>query len=156
MLQNLPGPVTCPHCHNPQAEILPPVGDRTDYRCPTCLDFSIAGSRDPVIEKGADLTAWQFTIGDQGRRFLVPLYAWECLGTPGFFGFSTEPHYPGFQTPNWKARGEFRGLPDLPDVSAEQIASYRISGWHLIVFRGPSAGAGVMFYRAGEWPQEVA
>ena len=45
MDRNFPLYVTCPHCGSGAAELLPTIGDRSDYRCSKCGAFSTAEYR---------------------------------------------------------------------------------------------------------------
>ena len=82
------------------------------------------------------------------------VYFWECLGEPAILGFSTDPNYLEFRTPNWRAEGEYRGSPMLPGISRERIA-HAASGGHVIVIRSRD-GSSADMRPAGEWPPEVA
>jgi hypothetical protein len=70
--RNGPVAVPCPHCGE-RAQLLPPLGDRSDYRCPTCQDFSVAGTTERLFELGtADPQSAQI-VTENGRRWLKPL-----------------------------------------------------------------------------------
>ena len=44
---------TCPRCHA-EVQTMPKLGDRDDFKCPSCLlVFSVAGSDWPAINAGA-------------------------------------------------------------------------------------------------------
>ena len=58
--------VACPHCGNHKARLSPKLGERSDYRCPQCGDFSISGTEEERIEGQG-----RFVIGHDGRRWLV-------------------------------------------------------------------------------------
>jgi predicted RNA-binding Zn-ribbon protein involved in translation (DUF1610 family) len=62
--------ITCPHCGNSGAELLPPFGDRSDYRCPHCGAFSVDGTQEHRFNTGhADPREAQFIVRN-GRRWL--------------------------------------------------------------------------------------
>lgn len=67
-----PVPVPCPHCKDPLAKLLPPVGDRDDYSCPICGEFSITGSAQPTFVAGANPRTAKFVLQANGQRWLVP------------------------------------------------------------------------------------
>jgi hypothetical protein len=68
--RNSPVQVACPHCKNAGAKLLPPLGDRDDYRCPNCGDFGIDGTQGKRFKEGlVDPTNARF-IQAQGRRWL--------------------------------------------------------------------------------------
>jgi len=72
MNRNYPLHVTCPHCGSGAAELLPTIGDRSDYRCSKCGAFSISGIQEARFEAGAaDPTQARFIRGREGRRFLI-------------------------------------------------------------------------------------
>jgi len=61
------------HCGNANAERLPSRGDSSDYRCPTCGNYSISGTQERRFEDGfEDPTKGRFTVDSNGRRWLVP------------------------------------------------------------------------------------
>jgi len=67
-----PQRVRCPHCGNGQAELLPATGDRADYCCPTCSEFSISGIQEKQFAEGrGNPRDARFMIRD-GLRFLEP------------------------------------------------------------------------------------
>jgi hypothetical protein len=66
--------VPCPHCGNPHAQLLPPRGgDRSDYCCPTCGDFSVDGSAERLFELGTADPKTAQLIMLAGRHWLKPL-----------------------------------------------------------------------------------
>jgi hypothetical protein len=68
---NYPMPATCFRCGNKQAELLPPLGDRDDYRCPTCGEFSVSGTDERLFELGtADRRTAPIVTDETGRRWL--------------------------------------------------------------------------------------
>jgi hypothetical protein len=70
--RNYPLHVICPHCGSGAAELLPRIGDRSDYRCSKCGTFSISGIQEARFEAGAaDPTRARFVQGREGRRFLI-------------------------------------------------------------------------------------
>ena len=72
MDRNYPLHVACPHCGSGAAELLPTIGDRSDYRCSKCGAFSISGTQEARFEAGAaDPTQARFIRGREGRRFLI-------------------------------------------------------------------------------------
>jgi len=73
MDRNYPLHVTCPHCGSDAAELLPTIGDRSDYRCSTCGAFSISGiyRKRGLKRVAADPTQARFIQGREGRRFLI-------------------------------------------------------------------------------------
>lgn len=68
---NYPVPVTCVRCGNEHAELLPSAGDRNDYRCPTCGEFSVAGTKERLFELGTeDPRTASFVVDQTGRCWL--------------------------------------------------------------------------------------
>jgi hypothetical protein len=68
-----PVPIACPHCGCDHAELFPTLGDRSDYRCPSCLSFSISGTTEQLFENGThDPKAARIITGEDGRRWLKP------------------------------------------------------------------------------------
>jgi hypothetical protein len=69
---NEPVPCECPRCGNAGAILWPTLGDRDDYRCPTCGDFSIAGTqRDMPGRKPEDFrkaSLWSVMAGASCSR----------------------------------------------------------------------------------------
>jgi hypothetical protein len=58
------------HCGNGEAELLPPFGDRSDYRCPHCGAFSVDGTQEHRFNTGhADPREARFVVRN-GRRWL--------------------------------------------------------------------------------------
>jgi predicted RNA-binding Zn-ribbon protein involved in translation (DUF1610 family) len=41
---------TCPHCGNTDARLMPPLGDYSEYDCPTCGAYRIDGTTEQLIE----------------------------------------------------------------------------------------------------------
>ena len=72
-MRNQPVTVTCPHCKNPGARLMPKLGDYSEYVCPNpdCGTYFISGTTERLIENGADPTTGHFQEGAGGRRFLV-------------------------------------------------------------------------------------
>lgn len=50
--RNAPVTATCLHRGNKNAELLPPLADRSDYRCPTCGEYSVSGTTGRLFEVG--------------------------------------------------------------------------------------------------------
>jgi hypothetical protein len=69
--RNYPVLVACPHCENLNAKIMPPVGDRSDYRCPECGTFSICGTQEHLFEIGTNDPKQARFVEDDGRRWLI-------------------------------------------------------------------------------------
>ncbi len=66
-----PAPVSCPHCDDARAERFPGIGGRTDYRCPTCGNYSISPTQEDLFADGhADPRKAQFVVDTGGRRWL--------------------------------------------------------------------------------------
>jgi hypothetical protein len=80
--RNYPVAIGCPRCGNAGAALLPPLGDRSEYRCPHCGDFSIDGSTARLFELGTH----DINLARTGRRWLRPL-----PGTIMPIGFRLEP-----------------------------------------------------------------
>ncbi len=80
--RNHPIPATCPHCGNDYAKLLPLRGDRSDYRCPNCGEFSISGTREHLFETGQDDPKKARFVEEGGRRWLKPVGASAPLGGP--------------------------------------------------------------------------
>lgn len=47
-----PVPRTCPHCGSPEAKLMPPVNDHSEYRCPECGTYRISGTTETLVENG--------------------------------------------------------------------------------------------------------
>jgi hypothetical protein len=63
--------VPCPHCRGDKAELLRPLSDRGEYRCPNCREFSISRTQQRLFDEGiADPTRAWFVEGTDGRRYL--------------------------------------------------------------------------------------
>ena len=70
-----PQQVNCPHYGKSQAELLPAAGDRADYRCPTCGEFSISGTQEKRFAEGRESPQdAQFVVRGDGLRFLQPAF----------------------------------------------------------------------------------
>src|SRR3954454_10019162 len=65
-----PTPCACPHCGG-AAELQPTLGDRADFACPRCGEFSISGTDAALIEQGALAYADMRFAERDGRRFLT-------------------------------------------------------------------------------------
>jgi hypothetical protein len=67
-------PVTtvCIHCGNADARLLPPVGDRADYSCSKCGNYSISSTMQKIIKNGHADPRLARLIADNGRRYLRP------------------------------------------------------------------------------------
>ena len=66
-----PGPVLCLHCGNDKAERLPSPGDYSDYRCPTCGEYRVAGAQERCFDAGtADPRKAQIIVDANGQRWL--------------------------------------------------------------------------------------
>ena len=65
-----PIPCACPHCGG-AAELQPTVGDRADFACPRCGEFSISGTDAALIERGELAYADMRFAERDGRRFLT-------------------------------------------------------------------------------------
>jgi uncharacterized Zn finger protein len=62
----------CPHCDTPNTDETV-RGDRRDYRCQRCGEFSITGTDiEHFRQHRADPDKARFVQHDDGRRFLVP------------------------------------------------------------------------------------
>jgi transposase-like protein len=62
----------CPHCDTPNTDETV-RGDRRDYRCHHCGEFSISGTdMEHFRHRRADPKKAQFVQRDDGRRYLVP------------------------------------------------------------------------------------
>lgn len=69
--RNYPVTTACPHCRNAQAELMPPLGDYNEYRCPCCDTFDISGTVEKLIECGT-LDPMSARIEEaNGRRRMV-------------------------------------------------------------------------------------
>jgi hypothetical protein len=79
----------------------------------------------------------------------APVFVWECLGEPGYFGLCTNPQKPDFQTPNWKLRGQLP-VPELGWVSRELVDQDTVNEWHRVV-RVDRRGS-YQFWPGGVWP----
>ena len=65
------GSVLCLHCGNDKAERLSSPGDYSDYRCPTCGEYRIAGPQQRCFEAGsADPRKAQIVVDSNGQRWL--------------------------------------------------------------------------------------
>jgi len=69
---------SCPHCRNANTEEAVwedlALGARWDYRCPDCSSFSVSGTEMERFHTGrADPKKARFALGDDGRRYLVPV-----------------------------------------------------------------------------------
>ncbi len=63
------GPVLCLHCGNDKAERLRGPGDYSDYRCPTCGEYRVAGAQGRCFDAGtADPRKAQIVIDANGQR----------------------------------------------------------------------------------------
>jgi predicted RNA-binding Zn-ribbon protein involved in translation (DUF1610 family) len=72
--RNYPVRIDCPRCGNAGAALLPPLGDRSDYRCPHCGGFSITGSIARLFERGThDIKLARIVTNGAGWRWLRPL-----------------------------------------------------------------------------------
>jgi hypothetical protein len=72
--RNPPVTATCLHCGNKNAELQPPLADRSDYRCPTCGEYSVSATTGRLFEVGTpDPKPARFVTDADGRRFLKPL-----------------------------------------------------------------------------------
>jgi len=64
-------PRQCPHCRNPAAKLLPPLGGgNEDYDCPRCGQYRISGTTRQRIDDGADPAKGRFVMYPTGNRFL--------------------------------------------------------------------------------------
>ncbi len=62
----------CPHCDTPNTDETV-RGDRRDYRCRNCGEFSVSGiDMEHFRQRRADSKSAQFVQRDDGRRYLVP------------------------------------------------------------------------------------
>jgi hypothetical protein len=69
--RNNPVARPCPHCENPTAELKPPQGDFSEYRCPDCGTYRVSGSMEKLVELGTvDPKAARIEERD-GHRWLV-------------------------------------------------------------------------------------
>ena len=85
--RNYPVRIDCPHCDDAGAALLPPLGDRRDYCCPTCGDFSVTASTKRLFELGThDIALARIVTDGARRRWLQPL-----PGTIMPIGFRLEP-----------------------------------------------------------------
>jgi tRNA(Ile2) C34 agmatinyltransferase TiaS len=68
-----PIPCACPHCGG-AAELQPTIGDREDFACPRCGEFSISGTDAALVDRGVrgSSTAKDYVLFE-GRR---PLLTW--------------------------------------------------------------------------------
>ncbi|WP_428532940.1 hypothetical protein [Rhodopila sp.] len=84
--RNYPVRIDCPHCSIAGAQLLPKLGDRDDYDCPSCGKFNISGTQKVLFEEGIhDITRGQI-VDEAGRRWLRPR-----PGTIMPIGFRLEP-----------------------------------------------------------------
>jgi hypothetical protein len=67
-------PVTtiCIHCGNTDATLLPPVGDRADYSCSQCGNYSVSSTMQKIIENGHADPRLARLIAGNGRMYLRP------------------------------------------------------------------------------------
>jgi hypothetical protein len=62
----------CPHCDTPNTDETV-RGDRRDYRCRHCGEFSISRPEmEDFRQRRSDAKAARFVQRDDGRRYLVP------------------------------------------------------------------------------------
>jgi tRNA(Ile2) C34 agmatinyltransferase TiaS len=66
-----PVPRTCPHCGNTGAELMPPVGDYSEYRCPECRTYRISDTMETLIENGQVDPVAAHIEEQGGHRWLV-------------------------------------------------------------------------------------
>lgn len=65
--------VTWPSCGNEHAKLLPRLGDRSDYTCSCCGQFSVTGTDETLFDLGTnDIKQAQIITDGAGRRWLRP------------------------------------------------------------------------------------
>jgi hypothetical protein len=42
----------CPHCGQPDAMLMPPLGDYSEYKCEHCGPYRVSGTTETLIENG--------------------------------------------------------------------------------------------------------
>jgi DnaJ-class molecular chaperone len=52
---------TCPHCEDPEAWLMPPLGYYSEYQCRNCGTYRISGTMEELIENG--------TVNPRAGRF---------------------------------------------------------------------------------------
>jgi len=69
-VRSSPIPCACPHCGG-AAELQPTPGDREDFACARCGEFSISNTDAAFVESGALAYADLRFVERDGRRFLT-------------------------------------------------------------------------------------
>jgi hypothetical protein len=64
--------VTCMHCGNGEAKLLPRVCNRADYSCRSCGDYSVSGTMEMIIKNGHADPRLARIVAENGRRYLRP------------------------------------------------------------------------------------
>jgi hypothetical protein len=64
--------VICMHCGDEEAKLFPPVGDRADYSCSNCGDYSVSGMMQKIIKNGHTDPRLAHFVEESGRRCLKP------------------------------------------------------------------------------------
>jgi hypothetical protein len=62
----------CIHCGNADAKLLLSVGDRADYSCSKCGNYSVSSMMQKIIERGHADPKLARLVVDNGRKYLRP------------------------------------------------------------------------------------
>ena len=66
-----------------------------------------------------------------------PVHVWESLNDPGDFALSVNPQPSGFETAEWKYRGELRNVTELHGLARPIIVRGTVNGWPMIIHTEP-------------------